>query len=1528
MNKRGSTAEVKEHYKMYKSGSKWVFAGILTLGVGLTFTVTAPAQAASADTAAPATTTAVKDATTKTATTTPATTTDPDTATETDQTTATEQPAKTVATPTTDTKTATDDDATKVSTPATTTDTTKDTTVAATTTTQPAATTDKATTNDTTYDANTTTKAADDQTTVKNVDTDPTPTTTTTAPANQDTLTKGNVQGLWDEGYQGQGMVVAVIDSGVEPHADLRLSDPSTAAISKDDAEAAIAKLGYGTYVNSKIPFAYDYVNNDSVNTGTTASGSTHGEHVAGIIAANGTTADGDTQDPIDYDGDGTVDSTMYVKGVAPEAQILAMQVIDEFPDENSNDISRAIRDAVDLGANVIQMSLGIGVAEQDLTDEEQAAVKYATDHGVFVSISASNNGNAASIVGGPDQGGIGVAYDSKNSSTIADPAAAASAMTVAAETSDLGENSQMASFSSWGPLVDYTLKPDISAPGSNVISTAIDPSNDSQTYASLSGTSMAGPYDAGAALIVMQKLQATRPDLQGADLVAAVKLALMNAADPMADIQYADTYISPRRQGAGQIDVSKAGDLTVSAKSADENGGTGSVSLHTIGDTTTFTVTVTNYGDSDQTYQVETNGGPLTEVIDATNNNTVHDVSLAGATLTADQPTFTLAAGTSRQVTFTLKLDDTVQADQLVEGFLTFKAADDSQTISMPYLGYYGDLTDEPVIDAATNTGDAVFDGGYLVDEDANILGVSDPSSLHHLVNAGTGTTWENVAVKVENGKVSFSPNGDDVSDTVYPYVFSKQSLEGVEVQILDAKGNVVRVLDKENNLNKSYYQDGSSYNNDLGLSIDMRLNTSALTWDGTVYDQATGKMVTAPDGNYTYRLVSTQYNDGSDSVQDYDLPVSVDTTKPTVTGLSYQDGTVTAAYADTGVGFTQYSNAVLTIGDRTYGVPLTSDAASGTLKYTLTAAQQDALKASDGVLTLTVTDVAGNSTAASVQAVAGTNTAKADAAVTAPQFSWLISPGDHNMVRPGDGMGQIVADGTIDVQGIVPAGEAYRVVATDAITGQTYTGDVDQATGLVTFHNVTVTGDGYGYVYLIAQASLETNFGDYLQTQPQTNSNDALLIFYQAGFTYTPDAAQSTVLKPFVSNDEALASESAAPAHQLSGRAFSDITTHAEPTTGLSFDKFNDNTFTLVGADQVKDVYDAQTGLLTITGHLDDPADKVMTVTSASEPTKQVTVQSDGSFSFTVPFKASQQQAVGYRILTKGEDGHYSTQYGELQIYLDTVFPTLSMPQADSLKVGADGTYEITTTAATFNVAGLVDDNVNGYRLYANGDNVVHQKNLAGFNNHVDPESLYSNPYGPADFNETYTLAMGDNYFTITAVDMAGNTVSKVFHVVREAEPVTDPDSGETGTEPKAGSDDTDSTTGTTGTGTQAESGLAGETGSSATGAAGATKAATGEQTDPTAPKLELTRQAADQNDDPAPTPLATSGSTKSAVKPATAGATPSAKTSDTTAQPAATAAALPQTGEQASPLAALGLWVLGLLGLAHFGRRKRTN
>ena len=1497
--RRNSMTEMKRHYKLYKSGSKWAAAAIITVSAGAIVLSGSATQSVSADT---------------TAATTVQTQTDTET---TGQSSPAVDDAQNAADNHTQSSTATEEDTTPAQSSATASQATP-----ATTTSQSQAGSSAATSGAT---ATTATSGASASSSSAATTTTPAATTTAQAtadatadpgPANQDTLTKGNVEGLWNEGYQGQGMVAAVIDSGVQPHADLRLTDDSTAAISKDAAEAAIAKLGYGTYINSKIPFAYDYVNNDSVNTGTTVSGSTHGEHVAGIIAANGTVADGAT---------GTSKASVYVKGVAPEAQILAMQVIDEFPDENANDISRAIRDAVSMGANAIQMSLGIGVAEQDLTDEEQAAVQYATDHGVFVSISASNEANAASILGSDTPNDISTAYVPKNDSTIADPGAAASAMTVAAEKSATGADSEMDGFSSWGPMADYTLKPDIAAPGDSVTSTAIDPTTNTQTYAVESGTSMAGPYDAGAALLVMQKLKATRPELQGADLVKAVKLALMNAADPMIDLNYPDTYVSPRRQGAGQIDVTKAGNLDVAAEGTNN---AGSVSLGKIGQTASFNVTLTNYGQTTQSYTVDYDGGPLTQVRDTSKGNIVHDQKLAGAAVNSATPTFTLAPGASKVVPFTLALADAVAANQIVEGYLTFKAGDDTQTISVPYLGYFGDLTTEQIIDDSANKQDSIFKGGYLVDNNNNPLGVTDAASLSNLVNSDvTGKyTWGQVPAYIENGKVSFSPNGDGASDTVYPYVFAKQNLKAVTIQILDAKGNLVRVLDKENNTTKSYLK--SSHNSDLGLSTDMRLDADAFTWDGRIYDQQTGKYITAPDGRYTYRIVTEQYNDGAEQEQNFDLPVAVDTVAPTLTGLTYAKGQLTASYNDQGAEFSQFSDAVLKIGAQEYGVSLDNNGQSnaGTISFKLTAAQMAALATSDGQLTLTVTDVAGNHTSASVQAFAGTTSASATdtAANVAPQFSWQVGDGSNNHWRT-TGFVQAVSDQTsFTAYAQVPSGVDWIVYATDARAGKVFPGKVDTATGIVTF-NLT---EGAPYGDFVGTVLYPTaNFGEYKRAGRA--AGDEMIVFLDAdgtaGYGHFSTTNPHTVIALRDNADAAADATVTTGAPVLSGRAFADITTHAQPTAGLSFDKFNDNTFTLVGADQVADVYDPQTGELTITGKVADPAGKGMTVTDATEPTKAVVINADGTFSFTVPFKAAEQQSVGYRLTTTttNDDGTTasSTAYGELQIYLDTVFPTLSMPQADKLAVDADGNYDITTSDPTFTVTGTVNDNVNGYRLYTNGDNVVHQKNLAGFNNHVDADAASSNPYGAADFSQTYNLLEGDNYFTVTAVDMVGNTITKVFHVVRaDATSVTPKSQGVPDVHPAAPGYKND------GQGGVQLVPAASQAGRPQSGAEQG-QSPLASSTSPVADAGQRGQAQGAPDVHPAAPGYKNDGQGGVQLVPATSQAGRPQSGAEQGQSPATTTAvALPETGATHSPLAAIVLSILSVLGLAGLASRKR--
>ena len=775
-----------------------------------------------------------------------------------------------------------------------------------------------------------------------------------TPPANNQDHVKGNVQSAWDQGYRGEHTVVAVIDSGVDTsHKDFQTM-PKDPKLTADQMKELIAKLGYGRYVNEKFPFVHNYVDNSEDDIKPEAD-EPHGQHVSGIIAADGQ-PNGDKE---------------YVVGVAPEAQLLQLRVFSA--DGTSLDLAKQIVDAVNLGADVIQMSLGGGVAAADLGVADQKAVQYAVDHGVIVSISASNNGNAASVdntshITDSDyqSGGNAGNYEPFSSSTVADPGASRNAITVAAETSDTGKDSDMASFSSWGPLPDFTLKPDISAPGSDVTSLA----NDNQ-YTKMSGTSMAGPFAAGAAALVKERLAKTNPELKGAELVKAVKALLMNTANPQTQNGYT-TPVSPRRQGAGQINV---GDATASPVYITTDDGTGALSLHKVGDNTEFTLTLHNLSDKAQTYTFDDMGGGFTEKREK-DSGIFYDVQLAGANVYGADAV-TVAPKSDAQVKYTLKLSN-LQPNQLVEGFLNFTNTETKKTLVVPYLSYYGDMTNENVFDNNANE-DNDIQGNRWTNEDNYPRGIADQDSLKKLINVDGKYNWQEVAKLYESGKVAFSPNNDNKSDLVRPYAYLKQNVEDLKVEILDAKGNVVRVLGDSHGIQKSYHADGEG-TVDMGYSAS---DASVFDWDGKLYDAQTGKMVVAPDGNYTYRFVATLYNDGPHQIQTHDTQVVIDTVAPTLSNVKFDqsNSTLSGDYKDTGAGFTSYSYGTVTINDKVFGFKLDDqeqsvfsdhDKTSGHFEFKLTPEELNAFSGAGNKVTVAISDVADN-TAALTLDVAG---------------------------------------------------------------------------------------------------------------------------------------------------------------------------------------------------------------------------------------------------------------------------------------------------------------------------------------------------------------------------------------------------------------------------------------------------------------------------------------------------------------------------------------------------------------------------
>lgn len=1256
-------------------------------------------------------------------------------------------------------------------------------------------------------------------------------------PANHQDHVKGNVQDAWDQGYKGEHTVVAVIDSGVDVYHKDFLTMPSDPKFTADQMKEMIKELGYGRYVDEKFPYVYNYVDNENEHM-EGPDEEPHGQHVSGIIAADGH-PDGDKE---------------YVVGVAPEAQLMHFKVFGDTT--TSLDIAREIYDAVRLGADVIQMSLGGGVSAADLNVADQRAVQYAVDHGVIVSISASNNGNASSVdnpthltdTENYEAGGNAGNYNPFSSSTVADPGAARNAITVAAETSGLGDNSDMASFSSWGPLPDFTLKPDVSAPGVDVISLA-----NNNEYTTMSGTSMAGPFVAGAAALVKQRLAKTNPELQGAALVAAVKALLMNTANPQTQAGY-DTPVSPRRQGSGQINVGAA---TRSQAYITTEDGTSSVSLKQVGDSTDFELTFHNLSDSELTYDFDDQDNGYTEFRDE-DTGEFYDVPLAGAKVSG-LTSVLLAPKETKTVKLNLALTG-LRKNQLVEGFLKFKNAGDSSTLVVPYLGYYGDMTSENVFDQNANNEAPDIQGNRFVNEDNYPRGIADEESLKELVNVDGTYNWQEVAKLYESGKVAFSPNADHKSDLLRPYAYLKQNLKDLQVQILDAKGNVIRVLADSHGVEKSYHSDGTG-TIDFGYGVN---NGDAFEWDGKLYDAKTGELVAAPDGNYTYRFVATLFNDGENKVQTNDTPVVIDTSAPVLSNVTYDDATHTlsGSYADKGAGFTDYSYATVTVNDQVFGFKLNDGASafddneklSGHFSYVLSDDALKALTQTANKITLAVSDVADNTALQTLDvapvkespnkvsvwnAVSGlpfsensgdynaenkTFTLKGAAdrdffvngklvQVENGQFTLPVSVDETDLVFSSDPAGKKVigsfnsytpkaqfawqhVDGEnksfgpqiysvfgsnpddIVVQAAVSKGSNVKAYAKDYFTGEVYTGEVQD--GVATFHvhtSINKNKDTGVFARTLLQGWTEIDgpaFNDKQVTDP-TPIKDANYL----GVYYKADATSTT----YTDRDKLGVDMKDEPADvkAFGPGAYPGYDNSSDPDDNISFDYMNNNGVTVYGNEAVVNgYYDPETKLFTVTGQV-QPNVVALTFLADSpyevDPNNQADISDKGKFttSFKIDPSATRQLSYFYRL----NDGELKR--GSLSLILDVVAPTLKVDQA-----GSEEVTELTTSDKTFKLSGSATDNLDGYGVFINGDNVFSEFATNGYNYipeiNLTADQTSQNSFAPYKFEKEFNLDDNDgqettHVFTVEVVDQAGNRSLKKFVVHYVPEDKTDP-------------------------------------------------------------------------------------------------------------------------------------------------------
>lgn len=175
-------------------------------------------------------------------------------------------------------------------------------------------------------------------------------------------------QWIWDEvGYQGEGMVVAVLDSGIQwTHPDF---NPDYSDYDLEIEQEWIDSLDLpGVYKTPKVPYGYNYIDNRQ--TIKDMGDNHHGTHVAGVVAADG-----------------------EIKGVAPKAQLLDMQIYSyEEGVYTYDDIwLRATEDALTIGVDAINMSIGLIAEFYQPNNAVDQAITNARDDGVVFAVSAAN---------------------------------------------------------------------------------------------------------------------------------------------------------------------------------------------------------------------------------------------------------------------------------------------------------------------------------------------------------------------------------------------------------------------------------------------------------------------------------------------------------------------------------------------------------------------------------------------------------------------------------------------------------------------------------------------------------------------------------------------------------------------------------------------------------------------------------------------------------------------------------------------------------------------------------------------------------------------------------------------------------------------------------------------------------------------------------------------------------------------------------------------------------------------------------
>lgn len=346
-----------------------------------------------------------------------------------------------------------------------------------------------------------------------------------------------NASAAWNAGWDGTGVGIAIIDSGVANVRDLENPDGS-----------------------SRIVYSQSFVRGSGPSDQYG-----HGTHVAGIAAGNAASSICPT-------------CTRTLRGIAPGANLVNLRVLDQNGNGKDSSVLWALETALWLhqwyNIRVVNLSLGRPVFESYKLDPLCVAVEQLWKNGITVVVAAGNNGRDNSN-GNEGYGTI----DSPGNDPYVITVGAMKSMGTPDRSDDL-----IASYSSKGPTaIDHIVKPDIVAPGNLVVSllapgatlaanypqtlvplsyyqrtTSLAFSN---TYFRLSGTSMATPVVSGAVADLLEAEPNLTPDQVKAKLMLTAYKNFppsSTAVEPSTGQVFID-YYDVFTVGAGYLDIQAA---------------------------------------------------------------------------------------------------------------------------------------------------------------------------------------------------------------------------------------------------------------------------------------------------------------------------------------------------------------------------------------------------------------------------------------------------------------------------------------------------------------------------------------------------------------------------------------------------------------------------------------------------------------------------------------------------------------------------------------------------------------------------------------------------------------------------------------------------------------------------------------------------------------------------------------------------------------------------------------------------------